>query len=86
MLDADAALTLDCQLEVGAISQTVSVTDNTLHVETVSTQSGEVITGREMAAAPLNGRSFTDLLALEPGVAPSTTIGAATVEDVGATF
>ena len=86
VLDTDAALTLDCQLEVGAISQTVSVTDNTLHVETVSTQSGEVITGREMTAAPLNGRSFTDLLALEPGVAPSTTIGAATVEDVGATI
>ena len=71
VLDTDAALTLDCQLEVGAITQTVSVTDNALHVETVSTQSGEVIDGRQMAAVPLNGRSFTDLLALQPGVAPS---------------
>ncbi len=86
VLDTDAALTLDCQLAMGTISQTVSVTDNTLHVETVSTQSGEVITGREMASVPLNGRSFTDLLALQPGVAPSTSIGAATVEDVGATI
>ena len=86
VLDTDAALTLDCQLEVGKISQTVSVSDNTLHVETVSTQSGEVITGREMAAVPLDGRSFTDLLTLEPGVAPSTTMGSATVQDVGATI
>ena len=47
VLDTDASLTLDCPLKVGAISQTVSVTDNALHVETVSTQSGEVITGRQ---------------------------------------
>ena len=86
VLDTDASLTLDCPLKVGAISQTVSVTDNALHVETVSTQSGEVITGRQLTAVPLNGRSFTDLLALQPGVAPVTTLGAATVEDVGATI
>ena len=86
VLDTDAALTLDCQLKVGAITQTVSVTDNALHVETVSTQSGEVIDGRQMAAVPLNGRSFTDLLALQPGVAPETSITSATVEDVGATI
>ena len=86
VLDTDAALTLDCQLEVGKISQTVTVSDNTLHVETVSAQSGEVITGREMAAVPLDGRSFTDLLTFEPGVAPSTTMGSATVQDVGATI
>ena len=43
VLDTGAALTIDCALEVGAISQTVSVTDDALHVETVSTQSGEVI-------------------------------------------
>jgi hypothetical protein len=85
-LDTDAALTIDCTLKIGKISETVSVTDNALHVETVSTQSGEVIGGREMTSVPLNGRSFTDLLALQPGVAPQTTIGATTVQDVGATI
>jgi hypothetical protein len=86
VLDIGAALTLDASLEIGEDAQTVNVTDNALHVETVSTQLGEVISGRQMAAMPLNGRSFTDLLSLQPGVAPSTTIGSNTVQDVGATI
>jgi hypothetical protein len=84
-LDTDASLTLDASLEIGGVTQTVRVTDNALHVETIGTQMGEVISGRQMAAVPLNGRSFTDLLSLQPGVAPSTTIGSDTVQDVGAT-
>ncbi len=86
VLDASAALTLNASLAVGSVSQSVTVTDNTLHVETSSTQLGQVITGRQMAEVPLNGRSFTDLLSLQPGVAPQTTISDTTVQDVGATI
>ncbi len=86
VLDTDAALTLDATLAVGQLTETVSVSDNTLHVETVSTQLGEVISGRQMTAVPLNGRSFTDLLSLQPGVAPATSISSSTVQDVGATI
>ena len=85
VLDTNAALTLDASLQVGGGSQTVSVTDNTLHVETTSTQMGQVISGRQMTAVPLDGRSYTDLLSLQPGVAPATTITSTTVQDVGAT-
>jgi Carboxypeptidase regulatory-like domain len=85
VLDTNAALTLDAQLEVGETTETVSVSDETLHVETVGTQLGQVITGTEMTAVPLNGRSFTDLLSLQPGVAPATSITSSTVQDVGAT-
>ena len=84
-LDTNAALRLDAELDVGSASETVSVTDDALHVETVETQLGQVITGRQMAAVPLDGRSFTDLLSLQAGVAPATTITASTVQDVGAT-
>ncbi len=84
-LDTNAALTLDASLAVGSISQNVSVTDNTLHVETASTQLGQVITGRQMISVPLDGRSYTDLLSLQPGVAPQTAITDTTVQDVGAT-
>jgi hypothetical protein len=86
VMDTNAALKLDAPLELGSVNQTVSVTDNTLHVETVSTQLGQVITGQQMTAVPLNGRSFTDLLSLQAGVAPATSITATTVQDVGATI
>jgi hypothetical protein len=85
VLDTNAALTIDAALQVGVVAETVSVVDNTLHVETSSTQLGQVITGRQMTAVPLDGRSYTDLLALQAGVAPQTSITATTVQDVGAT-
>ena len=85
LLDTNAALTLNALLHVGSAATTVSVSDSALHVETVETQLGQVITGRQMMAVPLNGRSFTDLLSLQPGVAPATTITSSTVQDVGAT-
>jgi hypothetical protein len=86
VLNTNAALTIDAPLELGSVDQTVSVNDNTLHVETISTQMGEVISGRQMTAVPLDGRSFTDLLSLQAGVAPSTSITSSTVQDVGATI
>jgi Carboxypeptidase regulatory-like domain len=85
-LDTNAALTFDVTLAVGDVAQTIHVNDNTLHVETSSTQMGEVISGRQMTAVPLNGRSYTDLLSLQPGVAPATSITSSTVQDVGATI
>jgi len=86
VLDTNAALTLDASLQVGGVAETVSVSDYTLHVETTSTQLGQVISGRQMTAVPLNGRSYTDLLSLQPGVAPATSITSSTVQDVGATI
>lgn len=85
VLDTNAALTLDVALAVGSASETVSVSDDSLHVETIETQLGEVITGQQMEAVPLDGRSFTDLLSLQAGVAPASTITSSTVQDVGAT-
>jgi hypothetical protein len=83
-LDADSALTVDAVLNVGETSDVVTVVENQTQVETTSTQIGEVITGARMTAVPLNGRSFTDLLSLQPGVAPVTSITSETVQDVGA--
>ncbi len=85
VLDTNAALRLDAALVVGGVDQTVSVNDNSLHVETTSTQLGQVISGRQLTSVPLDGRSFTDLLSLQAGVAPATSVTAATVQDVGAT-
>ncbi len=83
-VDADSALRVDAVLLVGGRIDTVTVVENQLHVETTSTQAGEVISGSQMTSVPLNGRSFTDLLALQPGVVPVTSITSETVQDVGA--
>jgi hypothetical protein len=83
-LDADGALLVDAVLWVGADSESVTVSDSAVHAETVSSQMGEVITGAQMTSVPLNGRSYTDLLSLQPGVAPASSITTNTVQDVGA--
>ena len=84
VIDANSALLVDAVLEVGTQTDTVTVSDTAIHAETSSTQMGEVITGANMTAVPLLGRSFTDLLALQPGVVPATSITSETVQDVGA--
>jgi hypothetical protein len=86
ILDTDAALTIDATLAVNGDRQTITVIDNGLHLETTSTELGQVITGEEMLAVPLNGRSYTDLLALQPGVSPASAITTSTVQDVGASI
>lgn len=83
VLDVDGALRIDAQLAVGEQTQAVTVEEGSVHVETSDTQIGEVITGKKMTAVPLNGRSYTDLLALQPGVAPATSLTADTQQDVG---
>lgn len=70
VLNINTALRVDATLEVGAVAQAVTVSSTAVHVSTSSTQLGQVITGTKMTALPLNGRSYTDLLALQPGVAP----------------
>jgi hypothetical protein len=71
VLDVNEARTVDATLQVGQVSEKIEVAANALHVETVSSQMGEVIEGKEMTAVPLVTRSYTDLLALQPGVVSS---------------
>ncbi len=72
-IDLDSALQVDMTLELAEKIEEVIVTESPLHVETAGTQVGEVVTGRSMTAVALNGRSFTDLLALQPGIVPTST-------------
>jgi len=85
VLDTDDALTLDVPLGLASVTQAVTVTDTPAHLDPDNTQLGEVISGRQMTAVPLNGRSYTDLLSLQAGVVPQTSITSQTVQDVGAT-
>ena len=71
-IDANSAIRSDAALEVGTISEKIDVSSDAVHVETQTTQMGEVIGSKSMTAVPLNGRAYTDLLALQPGVSPYT--------------
>jgi hypothetical protein len=72
VLEVNAALVVDVTLQLGQSTEKVEVTSSALHVETANTQMGEVIEGSEMTAVPLVKRSYTDLLALQPGVVSQT--------------
>ena len=50
-----------------------------------STQLGEVVSSPTMTTLSLNGRSYTDLFAIQPGVAPITTIQSNSVIMAGVT-
>jgi hypothetical protein len=82
-IDANSTLLVDAVLEIGGYTEAVTVTENAVHVEVSDTQMGEVVSGTKMAAVPLNGRSYTDLLALQPGVVPASSLTSNTQQDVG---
>jgi hypothetical protein len=84
-MNVDSKVVVDASLVIGERTDAVTVSESAAHVETVDTQNGQVITGKQMTSVPLNGRSFTDLLSLQSGVAPVTSITSDTVQDVGAT-
>jgi len=78
VVDSDSALEINATLDVGDLSEEVSVTATEeltqVHVETVATQLGEVVSDVKMTTLSLNGRSYTDLMPIQPGVTPITTM------------
>jgi hypothetical protein len=72
-IDVNTKLEADVSLQVGEVGSEVTVQANAVQVETENTQMGDVITAPVITAVGLNGRSFTDLLALQPGIVPMST-------------
>jgi hypothetical protein len=72
-IDIDSALQIDMTVEMAERIEEVTVLEREIQVDIASSQMGEVVTGRAMTAVALNGRSFTDLLALQPGIVPTST-------------
>ena len=73
-LTTDIARTVvqNMRLEVGDISQEVTVKSQTALIDGATTSVGHVIDGRTVQKIPLNGRYFLDLALLTPGsVTPS---------------
>jgi Carboxypeptidase regulatory-like domain len=75
-IDVNTSLTIDFTLQLAEMAQTVTVTAGAIQVEATDTQLGQTIESKQVTDIPLNGRSYTDLLAAQAGVSPITTSGA----------
>ncbi|MFN7920838.1 MAG: TonB-dependent receptor [Bryobacteraceae bacterium] len=62
--------TIDVALQVGSLSQTVNVEATGELLQAATAEVGAVVAAKQVVDLPLNGRNFTQLLTLSPGVAP----------------
>ena len=67
------AVTLNATLQVGIVTDTVTVQATAVEIESTTAQLGTVIDEKQVNSLPLDGRNFTQLLTLTPGVTPIST-------------
>ncbi len=65
--------TFDFTLQIGSSSQVVNVEAESAQLEVSNADLGTVIAEKQVEDLPLNGRNFTQLLSLTPGVSPVST-------------
>ena len=66
-------LVQDFTLEVGAVAESVEVSAQTELLQAATAELGTVVTTRAVNDLPLNGRNFSQILTLTPGVTPIST-------------
>jgi hypothetical protein len=62
----------DATLTVGAVKTTVEIEASATQVQTETAELSGVVTGKEISQIVLNGRNFTQLMSLTPGVTNQT--------------
>ena len=67
-------VTQNILMELGAVTETVEVSAAAPLLDTSSATVGTVVENRSVTALPLNGRGYTDLIALVPGSVPRGTL------------
>jgi hypothetical protein len=80
-LDVGSAQLLNITMVVGSVTQEVTVSDVASTVDTTSSQITNLVGGKNMRDLPLNGRSWTDLAVLSPGVTAIQTQPPVTASD-----
>jgi hypothetical protein len=68
ILEVNQDIRVDLQLQAGEVTQTVTVTETLPLVETTNAELGGTLQSQIIENLPLNGRNFTNLLQLRPGV------------------
>jgi Carboxypeptidase regulatory-like domain/TonB dependent receptor len=67
-IEVSQVIEVSLKLETGSASTQVDVTGDVPIVDTATSSLGEVIEGRQVVDLPLNGRNFTTLALMTPGV------------------
>src|SRR5438445_5075702 len=70
VLAVNQTATIDVSLAAGAQTEVISVEATTEQLQVSTAELGTVIATKQVNDLPLNGRNFTQLLSLTPGVAP----------------
>ena len=70
ILAVNQTLSLETILEVGTLEQAIEITVTGDAVQGATAELGNVVAQKQVSDLPLNGRNFTSLLSLSPGVAP----------------
>jgi Carboxypeptidase regulatory-like domain/TonB-dependent Receptor Plug Domain len=68
--------TVNLDVQVGQVNETVTVTSDEAPVETRSGDVSSLITEKQITELPLNGRNYSQLALMVPGVSPVTQAGA----------
>ena len=71
-LEVTQELVVNTALEVGTATQEVTVTGEAPVVNTTNASLGGLVNESKMADLPLNGRNYTDLTFMQPGVSITT--------------
>ena len=58
----------DIALQAGVVGDVVNITADSVQIESQTGTVGEIVSGEQVRELPLNGRSFTQLTQLQPGV------------------
>src|SRR3954452_20889639 len=71
-LQVEQVARLDIKLQVGSVSETITVDASAAQLQTETSSVGTVIDSGKIVQLPLNGRNFIQLAQLIPGVQPGT--------------
>jgi hypothetical protein len=66
-LSAGQTLRVDLKLQVGAVTEAITVSGNVVHVETESAAISDLVSSTQIADLNLNGRNYAGLTMLTPG-------------------
>ena len=67
-VEVSQVVRLNLTLVAGSVSETVQVSSEAPEIDAASSSIGDVIEGKQVTELPLNGRNFTQLATLVPGV------------------